>query len=35
MTGPALNLNLSLSFTLGNIEGLRETKLTVSLRAGH
>ena len=43
MTGPKGNsefcfpstLNVPLGFTLGNIEGLRETKLTVPLGASH
>ena len=43
MTGPAgnseflfpLNLNVSSGSTLGNSEGLKETKLTVSLGASH
>ena len=43
MTGPVgkqqglflLNLNVPLGFALGNIEGLRETKLSVYFGAGH
>ena len=46
MTGPvgnsefsgvllSLDLNVLLGFTLGNTEGLGETKLTVSLGASH